>query len=101
MTDTATAAPLTLSSLRRGEKARVIGVATHLGPALCRRLGDLGFVTDSAVECIRRAPFGNPVVYGVGNSEMCLRDDLASCVLIERLTADLATARPSLTGKGN
>jgi len=80
----APALPLRLADLRRGDTARVIGVRDDLGPVVCRRLADLGFVADTPVECLRRAPLGSPVVYYIGQTELCLRGDLAGCVLVER-----------------
>jgi Fe2+ transport system protein FeoA len=73
-----------LSTLRRGESARVLGLTGDLPPALCLRLADLGFVGQTPVLCLRRAPLGSPVVYCVGETELCLRADLARCVLVER-----------------
>lgn len=84
---TTAAPPVPLSTLRRGERGTVVGLAVDLEPATCRRLADLGFTAETAVECLRRAPLGSPVVYCVGESELCLRGDLASCVLVERAEA--------------
>jgi Fe2+ transport system protein FeoA len=75
--------PAPMSAMRRGETARVVGLAPDLGLALCERLAALGFVPDAAVCCLRRAPLGSPTVYCVGETELCLRGDLASCVLVE------------------
>ncbi|HMO10472.1 MAG TPA: FeoA family protein [Actinotalea sp.] len=73
-----------LSALPTGARARVVGLDECLGRAVCRRLADLGFVADTPVECLRRAPMGSPVVYCVGETELCLRGDLAGCVLVEQ-----------------
>lgn len=78
------AAPVRLSDLRRGDDARVTALRDDLGPEVCRRLGDLGFRPGTAVQCLRRAPLGSPVVYCIGEVELCLRGDLAACVLVER-----------------
>lgn len=75
---------LQLSAMRRGEAGRVVGLTEKLPPALRRRLADLGFVPQMPVVCLRRAPLGSPVVYSIGETELCLRADLASCVLVER-----------------
>lgn len=72
-----------MSTMRRGGTARVVGLAPDLGLAVCERLAALGFVTDAAVCCLRRAPLGSPTVYCIGETELCLRGDLASCVLVE------------------
>ena len=78
------APPVPLSTLAAGDRARVVAIADHLEPGACRRLADLGFVAQAPVLCLRKAPWGSPVVYCVGESEMCLRGDLAGCVLVER-----------------
>lgn len=88
-------AHLPLSALRTGETGRVVGLADHLGPAVCRRLADLGFLAQTPVECLRRAPMGTPVVYCVGESELCLRGDLAECVLVERVLTERVLAERS------
>lgn len=72
-----------MSTMRRGGTARVVGLAPGLGLAVCERLAALGFVPDAAVCCLRRAPLGSPTVYCIGETELCLRRDLASCVLVE------------------
>lgn len=74
---------LPLLSLRRGQAATVVAVSDELGAAAGRRLADLGFVAGTRVQCLRRSPFGSPVVYAVGESDLCLRADLASAVLVE------------------
>lgn len=82
---TAAAAPFPLSSLRVGEAAWVVSVVDDLGPTVCRRLADLGFLAETPVQCLRKAPFGSPVVYCVGETELCMRGDLADCVMVERM----------------
>lgn len=81
-TVSSTTVHLPLTALATGECGRVVGVAGDLG--VCRRLADLGFTAETPVECLRRAPLGSPMVYCVGESELCLRGDLAACVLVER-----------------
>ena len=83
-TAVATESAARLSSLRRGDAGRVVGVDAALPAAVSRRLADLGFVADAPVICLRRAPLGSPVVYCIGESEVCLRGDLAGCVLVSR-----------------
>ncbi|MBU4213085.1 MAG: ferrous iron transport protein A [Actinobacteria bacterium] len=77
---------LPLLALRRGQQATVVSVSDELGEAAARRLFDLGFGAGTRVQCLRRSPFGSPVVYAVGETDLCLRADLAGAVLVE-LTA--------------
>lgn len=72
-----------MSALRRGDVARVSGLDPDLDAAVRRRLLDLGFVCDAAVQCLRRAPLGSPTVYRIGETDLCLRGDLARCVLVD------------------
>jgi ferrous iron transport protein A len=73
-----------LPAMRRGECGIVVGVDGGLSMAVRSRLADLGFVPGTAVQCLRRAPLGSPVVYSIGESEVCLRADLAGGVLVSR-----------------
>ena len=60
-----------LSSLPLGAPARVVHVdaLTPIG----RRLLDLGFVPNTPVLAIRRAPLGDPVLYEVRGTRLALR----------------------------
>ena len=63
--------PSSLADLPVGFRARVIGVELE-GP-VGQRLRDLGFRSDALVTCRRRAPLGDPRVYEVAGSQICLR----------------------------
>jgi len=71
-----------LSSLHRGAVGRVAGLDPVLGPAVRRRLADLGFVFDAQVRCLRRAPLGSPTVFRIGETDLCLRRSLSDRVLV-------------------
>ena len=62
---------LVLSDLGPGELAVVESVAAP-GP-IGRRLLDLGFLPDTPVALLRRAPLGDPSVYEIRGSQLCLR----------------------------
>ena len=40
---------------------------------VANRLGQLGFRATAHVDVIRRAPFGDPTIYRVQDTELCLR----------------------------
>lgn len=77
--------PARLTALNRGARARVRGLDAATPTAVARRLYDLGFRTDTTVECVRRAPFGSPTIYRVGESDVCLRPAEANRVTVEVL----------------
>jgi ferrous iron transport protein A len=67
--DTATV----LAQLAPGERATIVGVAPAASTEVAGRLRQLGFRPDSGVEVIRRAPLGDPTIYRVQDTELCLR----------------------------
>lgn len=66
-------APTVLAQLAPGQRATIVGVAAAAAPAVAGRLRQLGFRPASAVEVIRRAPMGDPTIYRVQDTELCLR----------------------------
>ncbi|ORB90465.1 FeoA family protein [Mycobacterium persicum] len=70
---TAPRSVIALTDLRPGERATILGTAPRAPSALARRLRQLGFRSASVVEVIRRAPLGDPTVYRVQDTELCLR----------------------------
>ncbi len=69
-----------LSSLRPGTDAEVVRVDPEL--ALGRRLLDLGFVPGTPVRVLRTAPLGDPTVYEIRSTQLCLRRDEAQQILV-------------------
>ena len=61
----------TLDTLRPGESAHVVGLATS--HPLRRRLMELGFVRGARVGVLRYAPMGDPVELRIGGTELALR----------------------------
>ncbi len=55
----------------------------HAKGAVRQRLLDLGFVPESTIEVIRRAPLGDPVQCKVANYNVTLRGTEASLIEIE------------------
>ncbi|MEC4761922.1 FeoA family protein [Mycobacterium sherrisii] len=66
-------APAVLAQLSPGERATIVGVARAASAAVAGRLRQLGFRPSSDVEVIRRAPMGDPTIYRVQDTELCLR----------------------------
>ena len=73
--------PLPLSDLPVGARARV--VALDAGPELAARLGALGFRPETEVRCRRRAPLGDPRVYELRGTQLCLRRSEARNIQVE------------------
>jgi ferrous iron transport protein A len=63
-----------------GETATVVEV--DAGAALAERLEDLGFVPGTPVTVRRRAPLGDPRVYELRGSQLCLRRSEARAVRV-------------------
>ena len=65
------AAIIPLSELLPGHPARLVAPAE--GDTISGRLQDLGFVPDTALEVVRRAPLGDPVEIEIRGYRLCLR----------------------------
>ena len=74
-----------LADLPVGSRARV--VAVELDGPVGQRLRDLGFRADAEVTCRRRAPFGDPRVYELAGSQICLRRSEARAVRVRAVSA--------------
>ncbi len=73
---------LNLSALREGESAYVTEV--NAGPAMDRRLTDLGLVRGTRVTCVLRSPAGDPCAYLIRGALIALRQADAAGVALER-----------------
>jgi ferrous iron transport protein A len=62
-------------------------VVEHVEPGspVSRRLLDLGFVPGTRVRVLRRAPLGDPTVYELRGTQLCLRRSEAVRVLVRPL----------------
>ncbi len=69
-----------LSELSVGETAIV--VALDLPDSVQNHLMHMGFVPDSLVTVLRRAPAGDPTVYGVDGIEIALRHETAAAIRV-------------------
>jgi ferrous iron transport protein A len=77
-----TGASTTLDELALGETASVLEVTA--AAELAERLEDLGFVPGTVVTVRRRAPLGDPRVYELRGSQLCLRGSEARAVRVAR-----------------
>ena len=64
---------IVLAQLAPGRRAMVVGTVPQANPAVANRLGQLGFRAAAQVDVIRRAPLGDPTIYRVQDTELCLR----------------------------
>ncbi|HEY1840653.1 MAG TPA: FeoA family protein [Mycobacterium sp.] len=62
-----------LAQLPPGKRATVLGTVAQANPMVANRLGQLGFRARADVDVIRRAPLGDPTIYRVQDTELCLR----------------------------
>ena len=73
----------TLADLGNGCAGRIKGFTDAVPPATARRLFDLGFTPGAVVECLRRAPLRDPVIYRVADYEIALRREQAGSIAVE------------------
>jgi ferrous iron transport protein A len=69
-----------LSDLKVGETGVLI--ALDLPESVQNHLMHMGFVPDAAVTALRRAPAGDPTVYGIDGMEIALRHETADSIRV-------------------
>jgi ferrous iron transport protein A len=62
---------------------RAVVVAIDAAPELVQRLEALGFLPATEVTCRRRAPLGDPRVYELRGTQLCLRRSEAARIRVE------------------
>jgi ferrous iron transport protein A len=62
-----------LAQLPPGQQATIVGVMPHANAAVACRLWQLGFRPTARVDVIGRAPLGDPTIYRVQDTELCIR----------------------------
>jgi len=88
----------TLSELNVGESGIV--VALELPESVQNHLMHMGFVPDALVTALRRAPAGDPTVYGIDGMEIALRHETAEAIRVKPPLAVVAgTASDSEAGE--
>ena len=69
-----------LSELQVGESGILIGL--DLPESVQNHLMHMGFVPDAQVTALRRAPAGDPTVYGIDGMEIALRVETAKAIRV-------------------
>jgi ferrous iron transport protein A len=72
---------LPLADLPVGESGVILSI--DLTTAIGRRLGDLGFLPGTDVRVLSRAPLGDPTVYELRGTRLCLRRSEASRIEVQ------------------
>lgn len=72
---------LTLASLEKGQRARVVEV--HGEDAIATRIMEMGLIDGEPVQLIGRAPLGDPLEFLVRGYRLSLRTNEAQRVQIE------------------
>ena len=80
-----------LSDLTVGESG--VLVSLDLPESVQNHLMHMGFVPNAAVTALRRAPAGDPTVYGVDGMEIALRHETASAIQVRPAEAAMEEAR--------
>ncbi|ORV09362.1 FeoA family protein [Mycobacterium celatum] len=62
-----------LAQLAPGQRATVVGMMPQANAAVADRLWQLGFRPTARVDVVRRAPLGDPTIYRVQDTELCIR----------------------------
>jgi Fe2+ transport system protein FeoA len=75
-----------LSELNVGESG--VLVALELPESVQNHLMHMGFVPDALVTVLRRAPAGDPTVYGVDGMEIALRHETAEAIRMREPETD-------------
>lgn len=75
-------ATVALAQLAPGQQATIVGLTPQANPAVAGRLRQLGFRPTSRVDVIRRAPLGDPTIYRLQDTELCLRRREAQLILV-------------------
>jgi ferrous iron transport protein A len=73
---------IVLAQLAPGRRATVVGTVPRAPSAVASRLSQLGFRATAQVDVIRRAPLGDPTIYRVQDTELCLRRREAQLIVV-------------------
>lgn len=72
-----------LGNIKSGDRVKI--VCHRSEGAVRQRLLDLGFVPETEIEVIRRAPMGDPIECRVANYKVALRESEADLIEVESL----------------
>jgi len=84
-----------LSELNVGQSAAL--VCLDLPDSVQNHLMHMGFVPDALVTVLRRAPAGDPTVFGVDGMEIALRHETAARIRIREAEQEFAQVDPLQT----
>ncbi|HEY1159369.1 MAG TPA: FeoA family protein [Terracidiphilus sp.] len=87
-----------MSELKVGETG--VLVALDLPESVQNHLMHMGFVPDALVTALRRAPAGDPTVYGVDGMEIALRHETAEAIRVRAPETEAAND-PNAPEDGN
>jgi Fe2+ transport system protein FeoA len=82
-----------LSELKVGERG--ILVALDLPESVQNHLMHMGFVPESCIHALRRAPAGDPTVYCVDGMEIALRHETAAAIRVRLCTGATGAETPA------
>lgn len=82
----------TLDHAPIGQPVRIVSISGDDGVA--RRLADLGLRPGIAVECLRRAPLGDPSVFELCGYQLCLRRSESARVRVVEIAVDTQRGDP-------
>jgi Fe2+ transport system protein FeoA len=82
-----------LSELNVGERGILISL--DLPESVQNHLMHMGFVPDSCIHALRRAPAGDPTVYCVDGMEIALRHETAAAIRVRPCTGVTTAATPT------
>jgi len=77
-----------LSSLAPGSRATVIDVDASTPEG--HRLLELGFLPDTEIRVVRRAPLSDPIAYYLRGCQICLRRSEAARIRVRTTDAEIA-----------
>lgn len=87
-----------LSELAVGETG--VLVALDLPESVQNHLMHMGFVPEAQVTALRRAPAGDPTVYGIDGMEIALRRETASAIRVRPAEASALVAEDAAESDG-
>ncbi|HXB85531.1 FeoA family protein [Mycobacterium sp.] len=73
---------IVLAQLPPGRRATIVGTLPGAASVVANRLRQLGFRAAAQVDVIRRAPLGDPTIYRVQDTELCLRRREARLIVV-------------------
>jgi Fe2+ transport system protein FeoA len=79
-----------LSELKVGESGILVDL--DLPESVQNHLMHMGFVPNAMVTTLRRAPAGDPTVYGVDGMQIALRHETAGAIRVREVAAEAETS---------